>query len=67
MVRKLVRDSVVVTESDVSEVLCEPGSQAMSCFSNVQGRAERTKDVIDDVDRSTSERVCDMKGIVIGC
>lgn len=62
----MARDRSDVTESHVSEMLCEPVSQVMSRLANVQGRAKRTRDAIDDVGRGTSKRVCDRKRTVMG-
>lgn len=59
-------DWSVVNESDVSEVLCELGSQATSRFASVEETAERGRDLIDDICRSRDKRVSDMKGMVVG-
>lgn len=40
---EIERDWCFVTESNVSEVLCKPTSQTISCLANVKGRAERVR------------------------
>lgn len=51
----MVRDRCNVAESDVSSVLCESVGQAVSCLTNVQGRAERAGDAVNDVTGSSGE------------
>lgn len=54
------RDRGFITESDISEVLHEPGNQSESCLTSVQGKTKRTGDALNYVTKSATKRVGDM-------